>query len=637
MKIVEIKCPSCGGKLKMEGKETKLVTCEYCGNQFLLDDEKKQNITNYNIYQHTPSTSAGKTNSSGNTTPLYIAMAALVVLGGFAAVAALLINKPAQEPDKPILATYATSQPQTQKSLPQTSELYQLLLETFGEELTNITYIKITTTTDQSQILYSFDDPYGASPDIRELILPKATWDGNDFQYFTGLVRLESTYKIPDKTDLSGLTKLQGILTSGMTPSQIAKMVADPAQIKELSLRDPDSMEGITELSELEILSVRNMPDQNLKQLVTLKHLKELSLEDSNSSSSIISNNKQRVEDYSAVSAITSLESLSIHSDLIKDLGFLKGMSQLKSLTIDDTSVINLEPIKELSGLQSLTLIDNSKAKDYESVSLLTGLIELTIDKSSSQPDPDLSALTALERLEISGFMSMTPLKGLIALKDLSIHGCSADNVDVLSSLSGVERLTFYSVWSAGGKLRNLNFIDGMTNLKYANFSGRTGLSSIGSSHHPLEVYGDISSIFNHPGLEELYLNSGMFEINFDRVAENPTLRILELNDIELHKNFHVESYSGITNVWYDDVVFTEHLDFLLKFPNLEELSLMGNELAGLEFIRGLKKISHLNVADNYITDLSALLQAENLRYLNVKDNPVGEVNGFKDSVQIVQ
>ena len=43
MKIVEIKCPSCGGKLKMEGKETKLVTCEYCGNQFLLDDEKKQN------------------------------------------------------------------------------------------------------------------------------------------------------------------------------------------------------------------------------------------------------------------------------------------------------------------------------------------------------------------------------------------------------------------------------------------------------------------------------------------------------------------------------------------------------------------------------------------------------------------
>ena len=376
MKIVEIKCPSCGGKLKMEGKETKLVTCEYCGNQFLLDDEKKQNITNYNIYQHTPSTSAGKTSSSGNTTPLYIAMAALVVLGGFAAVAALLINKPAQEPDKPILATYATSQPQTQKSLPQTSELYQLLLETFGEELTNITYIKITTTTDQSQILYSFDDPYGASPDIRELILPKATWNGNDFQYFTGLVRLESTYKIPDKTDLSGLTKLQGILTSGMTPSQIAKMVADPAQIKELSLRDPDSMEGITELSELEILSVRNMPDQNLKQLVTLKHLKELSLEDTNSSSSIISNNKQRVEDYSAVSAITSLESLSIHSDLIKDLGFLKGMSQLKSLTIDDTSVINLEPIKELSGLQSLTLIDNSKAKDYESV-YLQGLSSL--------------------------------------------------------------------------------------------------------------------------------------------------------------------------------------------------------------------------------------------------------------------
>ncbi len=642
MKIVEIKCPSCGGKLKMEGNETKLVTCEYCGNQFLLDDEKTQNITNYNIYQHSPdggsrgAGAAGKSGAPGNSTPIYIAMAVLVVLGGIAAVTMLIKNTPAQEPDKPTLATYVAAQPQTQKSLPQTSELYELLLEIFGKELTNITYLKITTTTDNSQILYSFDDPYGESPDIKELILPKATWNDRDFQYFTGLVRIESTHSIPDKTDLTSLTKLKGVLTNGMTPSQIAAMVADPSQLKELGLRDPDSMEGITDFSGLEILTVRNMPEQNLKQLVTLKNLRELTLEDTNSSS-IISNNKPKVEDYSAISAMTSLESLSINSELIKDLGFLKGMTQLKSLTVEDTSVISLEPLKELSGLQSLSLIDNNKVKDFEPVSQLTGLTELTIDKLSSQPDPDLSVLTALEKLDISGFMSMTPLRGLVMIKDLAVHGCSMDNVEVLSSLTGVERLTFYSAWSSSGNLRNLSFLDGMTNLKYANFSGRTGLSSIGISHHPLEVYGDISSIFNHPGLEELYLNNGMFEINFDRIVENPTLRVLGLNNVELHKNFHVESYSGITNVWYDDVVFTEHLDFLLKFPNLEELSLTGNELANLEFTRGLKQLSRLNVADNYITDLSALLQAENLRYLNVQDNPVGEVNGFKDSVQIVQ
>ena len=38
----------------MEDSQTKLITCEYCGSQFLLDDEKVQHITNYNIYQTNP-------------------------------------------------------------------------------------------------------------------------------------------------------------------------------------------------------------------------------------------------------------------------------------------------------------------------------------------------------------------------------------------------------------------------------------------------------------------------------------------------------------------------------------------------------------------------------------------------------
>ena len=54
MKIVEINCPSCGGRLRLENAQSRLVTCEYCGNQFWLDDEKVQNITNYNIYPREP-------------------------------------------------------------------------------------------------------------------------------------------------------------------------------------------------------------------------------------------------------------------------------------------------------------------------------------------------------------------------------------------------------------------------------------------------------------------------------------------------------------------------------------------------------------------------------------------------------
>ena len=61
----------------MEDSQTKLITCEYCGSQFLLDDEKVQHITNYNIYQTTPS---GKDQGNGAKIALGAGLACAGVL-----------------------------------------------------------------------------------------------------------------------------------------------------------------------------------------------------------------------------------------------------------------------------------------------------------------------------------------------------------------------------------------------------------------------------------------------------------------------------------------------------------------------------------------------------------------------------
>ncbi|RKJ44064.1 hypothetical protein D7X98_13530 [bacterium 1XD8-76] len=120
-------------------------------------------------------------------------------------------------------------------------------------------------------------------------------------------------------------------------------------------------------------------------------------------------------------------------------------------------------------------------------------------------------------------------------------------------------------------------------------------------------------------------------------MAENPSLRVLSMRDMSLHKNYYLESYSGVTDVWYDDVELCGHLDFLKKFPNLEELYLDSNELTDLEFARDLKNLSRLSVRDNYITDLSPLAQAEHLAYLNIEENAVGELEGMDEGVEIVR
>lgn len=658
MKIVEVNCPSCGARLNPESARSGLITCEYCGNQFLLDQETARNVTNYNIYNNSPirvyqnPAERDKENRS-MIVAVAVAIGALILL--------LLLTVTVNIVSSPSRSSY--SQPsayagsfsdydydvevQTEADTASDSELYLAMTEEmFGkstgitpEELAKVKYLKVVISGEGDQVWYSFDDPYAGEWEIRTVFFPALEWDDRNICNFTGLVRLDISDGLYHDVDLSGLTHLQGLITDGMELSEIADMVADPEQITELGLEHIDSIEGIASFANLERLAVENLPDTNLKQLVALKNLKELSLVDTvRSDSIIVSDDEIRVKDYSAISVMTGLESLSVSSDIIKDLGFLKGLPNLTTLSVEDSSVIGLEPLAELTELRSLCLVDNNEIKDYGPVGRMTWLTELTIDKLTSQTDPDLSELTGLEKLDICGFMSVSSLRGLTGIRELSIHGCNVDGADALSTLTGVERLTFYSVWNSSSyHIKSIQFLDGMTSLKYVDLNGNLDGSGWIGYDYGLDVYGDVSSVFNHQGLEELYLNDSTFEINFDRINENPSLRVLAMNGMELHKNYYVESYNGMTDVWYDDVDFSEHLDFLAKFPNLEELYLESNELTDLEFTKNLKNLSRLSVRDNYITDLSPLIQAEHLKYLNISENPAGELKGIDGDVEIVR
>lgn len=660
MKIVEINCPSCGARLGLENAESRMVTCEYCGNQFLLDDGKVQHITDYNRYPREPIRvypSASNKDKDYSMLIGWVAVAAGAVI--FLIILAVLFSGTMSgsreveflpDIDSPYDEDYGgyESAAGEVEGISSGSAMYEAMLEEIfqkntgvsEEELKRIKYLKMETSSEGNYVWYSFDDPYGDSPDIRCIVFSGMAWEASDIRNFTGLVRLELDTRLPENMDLHGLKELKGISVRGTELSDIAQMVADPGQITELGVARIESMEGIAGFANVEKLYIQDMPDVNLKQLVTLKKLKELSLEDTCDSDSIISLEEDavRVKDYSAISVMKGLEVLSLESDLIRDVGFLKDLPVLRSLTLKDTAVISLEPLTELPALRSLYLTGNQEVQDFGPVGQIGGLTELTIDKMTSQTDPSLSGLTDLEKLDISGFMSVSSLRGLTGIKDLAIHNCNVDGADALSTLTGVERLTFYSVWnSAAYYIDTLSFLDGMTNLKYADFNGnRDGTGWIGYDYF-VQVTGDVSSVFNHAGLEELYLDNGEFEIRFDKIQENPSLRVLSMRGMSLHENYYVESYGGMTDVWYDDVVFGQHLDFLQKFPNLEELYLDSNELTDLEFARELKNLSRLSVQDNYITDLSPLMQSEKLTYLNITDNAVGELKGMDKDVEIIQ
>lgn len=630
MKITNLECPSCGGKLKpMEGS-SRILVCEYCGHQFVMEDERP---INYHIHQYSPGAESGNTDRPINFTAVF---ASLIGVIAFMTVSALIAaNFGSSSPHTPSLPTEYGSGSSAAGEIteePEYSPLYEAFVDAvFGrdaahvtaEELESVKYISVLAGSESYTIRYSLQSPYGSEDfAVQTLEFEPLTWDSSNLSFFTGLEKLDIRREQISSEILSEFTYLKGLTCRGLDFTEIADMVPAPGQIVELEVENPGSLEGIAAFENLEILSLEDISQPDLRQLVPLKKLRCLSVEEEDSSS-ILSEQPKVMTDYSAISALTGLERLELESSSIRDFGFLTPLTNLTELSISDTEAISLEPVAELSGLISLRLIDNSSIQDYAPVNRLSALTTLTIDKGTAQPDPDLSALNQLENLDMSGFISIGFLKNMAQLKSLSIHGCNVDEICALSSLSGLENLSCYSVWTYATSLQDVSFIDGMTSLKTLDFCGADPDSLWSGYQDSMEIWGDISNVFNHAGLEELTLNQCTFGIAFDRLTENPSLKRLEMKEINLKENFYVESYGGVSDIWYDDVSLNEHIDFLANYPNLESLYLDGNQLTDIQFTTSLKNLTHLSLNNNYVTDLSPLHQAEYLQYLDIRMNPI--------------
>lgn len=655
MKFVDLKCPNCGGKLKPVEGNQKIVTCEYCGSQYALEDDQ---VINYHVHQHmAPENGGYRTGDSSASHSGILAVAGilmgLVLLFGVGIYTAGKEKTTSRDIRLPSYSAAPDISGAVEEGAEESRErshspfyyglaegIYNKPADSLSEaEREQLQYISITTGRDIFYVDYSFEDPYGnQEPDIRHLELTPEDWNTDDLAEFPKLAKVELSYSWADGAVLERLESLKGLSCHGASPGELSQWL-DPGQLIELRLDGPEDLEGLSAFENLEILSLEDVKEPDIRQLAAMRKLRSLKIVEDEPDADLFSDSppSRTLTDYSAISVLTGLNQLELKSSSVREVSFLKSLTDLRELSLSGTEAISLDPLGELSMLSSLGIEDNSSVKDYGFISKLTNLKSLRIDKDTSQPDPDLSGLGQLEQLDASGFMSVASIGNLRSLKTLSLHGCNIDEIQALSSLSGLESLTCYSVWTYANPLRNVNFLDGMTNLKYLDFCGSKEKDSWGGYGNKMEIYGDISDAFNHEGLEELYLNECMFGLDFDRLGDNPSLRVLEMKEVSIKKNIRVETYSGMTDVWYDDVSMDENIRFLTHYPDLRELYLDGNQLTDIRFAAELKNLERLGINNNYVTDLGPLNQAENLKYLDVRQNPINNSIDGGNSVEIIR
>lgn len=632
MKITELKCPACGAVFKVKDEKANIAECEYCGGKFTLEWEHPNTPEQTaNVRPLTETTQINYTpirfeDEDQTPVPLWKRLctgAALLCFLG-ACLTFLILRRDTDSDNKPAPITRnplagitgsASSDKNAKKTAP-----YGLLADALGmifgksaeavsaDEIAKIQWLVIGSDLNFRKVGYSFDNPI-ENPDaaLTWLTFPRDAYKDNALDCLPSFTGLKMVYpgQTLQKSQLAGLS-LQGFRGSYKSLEQVAGLV-DPASLRMLEIDCSVDLNGLALFPNLETLIINGKEIENQK-LLANSSIKSLSL-----------NLSSGTMDFSVLGMMPSLEELTISCKAMKDINFVTKLSSLKKLSLERCAILTLAPLEHNAVLTGLSVTNCSDMKDLSAISTMTGLTTLTLGLPYQCPEPDLSGLTNMTALSLSGFDDTSFLKYMTKLESLELQNCTPGGADDFASLT---HLKYLRLGTSGFQTQDYSFLTGLTALERLDL-------------HGMSIYTDISGVFNLKTLKELNLNNASCEINFDKITENTTLEVLSIDKIKLFENIYIRQSGGMTDIYYDDVSLTEHLEFLGKLKGLQTLSICKNELTSVSFAGSLPALQSIDFSDNYVTDLSPLSSLKNLRQVTCTENPVANYDVLGDTVTI--
>ena len=609
IKITELRCPSCGGILKLPDENVKSVQCEYCGNEYVF--ERPQQKFTPRIGPDWEPVAPQPTIQTNTLNNIWICVA--LFLFGIIGIVAVgryqrtqRIKNIVLEP-VPINETFHSFGENEQEEGKLSGALEQMVSVVFGkdaesvteEELSQIQWIADKSDLDYYYIGYSFENPL-ENPDakLNWLTFAAQSESGyNGLSQFRGLKRLD-TKKSLSQCNLQGL-QIKSLSAPIKSLEEAAEELENPELITQLTIGSQiENLQGLERFPNVQQLIINASVLNDIDAVIVLNQLKSLTL-----------NNADVMTNFDVLASINTLEELVIESENLKALDFLKRMPQLRSLGLKDGAFLDLRELETLVELEKLAIEDCDELTDMSNVTKLLELKELLLDLPFGCAEPSLGELTKLQRLTLKKFDSCDFLSKLVNLETLTLHNCTLSSNLNLSGLTQLRKLTCASY---SGDMP-LNFINSLSTLEEVDLGG-------------MVTYKDISGIFALPLLKHLDISGMECEIDFDKVSDNTSLESLEIAGIKLYENVKVSGGNGIVDVSWDDVYLVDHINFVEHFPNLKKLDIAENKIKELDFLEKLTKLEELDFSDNYVADIHILSSLSSSRQVSCKGNPIGNM-----------
>ncbi len=169
----------------------------------------------------------------------------------------------------------------------------------------------------------------------------------------------------------------------------------------------------LTEMSQLECLSLYQTPVEDLAALENMTRLVELALYGNG-----------EAQNMETVGKLLNMRELGLQDCGIEDIRFLRGLTELRSVNLNYNSVTDLTPLAELTKLERLGLVENA-VSDISAIAGLENLFDLALDGNCVS---DISALQNLSHLNQVGLSDnrigdFSPLKDKRELLYVSVFG----------------------------------------------------------------------------------------------------------------------------------------------------------------------------------------------------------------------